>query len=192
MQKYWYKGCPMSANRAWKLSLGALLAVIVIIYGAGILAPLIAPYSYNQTNLDIPRQGPSRQHLLGTDTLGRDMLSRMIMGSRVSLLVGAAAVGIVVDLAARVYFQLVEHNVSEEAIGMFKFKLVALFVLGIPGCSIAIALLVALALATDQSVALVLLTGFAIPFLFWCAMIGFVVYVHHTHEKVYWHNDRSA
>jgi omega-6 fatty acid desaturase (delta-12 desaturase) len=45
---------------------------------------------------------------------------------------------------------------------------------------------------SHQSLASVWLCGFVIPFLFWSAMIGFVVYVHHTHEKVYWHNDRSA
>jgi len=48
------------------------------------------------------------------------------------------------------------------------------------------------AVATGQSVALALLCGFVVPFLFWCAMIGFVVYVHHTHVKVSWHDERSA
>jgi omega-6 fatty acid desaturase (delta-12 desaturase) len=52
--------------------------------------------------------------------------------------------------------------------------------------------LAAAARATDQSVALVLLAGFAVPFLFWCAMIGFVVYVHHTHTAISWHEDRAA
>jgi acyl-lipid omega-6 desaturase (Delta-12 desaturase) len=50
----------------------------------------------------------------------------------------------------------------------------------------------AAAAATGQPVALLLLTGFVVPFLFWCAMIGFVVYVHHTHTEVCWHDDRSA
>jgi omega-6 fatty acid desaturase (delta-12 desaturase) len=49
-----------------------------------------------------------------------------------------------------------------------------------------------LADATDQSFALIFLFSFAIPFLFWCAMIGFVVYVHHTHVRVSWHDDRTA
>lgn len=48
------------------------------------------------------------------------------------------------------------------------------------------------AAATGQSVALVLATGVMVPFLFWCAMIGFVVYVHHTHTAVSWHADRAA
>ena len=49
-----------------------------------------------------------------------------------------------------------------------------------------------LADATQQSFALTVLFSFAIPFLFWCAMIGFVVYVHHTHVRVSWHDDRTA
>ena len=46
--------------------------------------------------------------------------------------------------------------------------------------------------ATGQSVLLVLVMGFVVPFLFWCALIGFVVYVHHTHTSVSWHAERSA
>jgi len=48
------------------------------------------------------------------------------------------------------------------------------------------------AFATQQSVAWVLFVSVFVPFMFWCAMIGFVVYVHHTHVKVSWHDDRSA
>ncbi|MCX7814922.1 MAG: fatty acid desaturase [Tepidimonas ignava] len=55
-----------------------------------------------------------------------------------------------------------------------------------------IAAMVAAALATDQSVALQVLMGFVVPFIFWNAMIGFVVYVHHTHPAVQWHDDKVA
>jgi acyl-lipid omega-6 desaturase (Delta-12 desaturase) len=48
------------------------------------------------------------------------------------------------------------------------------------------------AVLTAQSVMLTLLMGFAVPFMFWCAMIGFVVYVHHTHTAVSWHDERTA
>lgn len=48
------------------------------------------------------------------------------------------------------------------------------------------------ALATDQSILLLVATAFVVPLLFWFAMIGFVVYVHHTHVKVSWHDERSA
>ena len=68
------------------------LVIITIIYGMGIFAPILAPYSYTQTNLDIPRQAPSRQHLLGTDTIGRDMLSRTMYSARTTLIVTTAVV----------------------------------------------------------------------------------------------------
>jgi omega-6 fatty acid desaturase (delta-12 desaturase) len=55
-----------------------------------------------------------------------------------------------------------------------------------------LALSVTAALMTNQSVLWVLFTSFVVPFAFWCSMIGFVVYVHHTHVKVSWHDDRSA
>ena len=54
-----------------------------------------------------------------------------------------------------------------------------------------IAALAVSATVTGQSLAPVLLCGFAIPFLFWCSMIGFVVYVQHTHVKVSWYDDRG-
>eukprot|EP01034_Spumella_vulgaris_P011847 gene11847-15075_t len=50
----------------------------------------------------------------------------------------------------------------------------------------------ALAAATGQSTVLLLAMGMGVPFMFWCAMIGFVVYVHHTHVKVGWHDDKAA
>jgi acyl-lipid omega-6 desaturase (Delta-12 desaturase) len=53
------------------------------------------------------------------------------------------------------------------------------------------ALLVA-AHATQQNALELLLYGFVVPFLFWCHMIGFVVYVHHTHIRVSWHDDKAA
>jgi omega-6 fatty acid desaturase (delta-12 desaturase) len=52
--------------------------------------------------------------------------------------------------------------------------------------------LLAYALLADRSVLATLAFGFAIPFLFWNAMIGFVVYVHHTHEQVRWYDDKKA
>ena len=48
------------------------------------------------------------------------------------------------------------------------------------------------ALATGQSVWLQVVMGFVVPFIFWNAMIGFVVYVHHTHPAVQWHDDKVA
>ena len=55
-----------------------------------------------------------------------------------------------------------------------------------------IAVMSYIAVLTDQSVAVLLITGVLIPFLFWNSMIGFVVYVHHTHVRVSWHDNKSA
>ncbi len=52
--------------------------------------------------------------------------------------------------------------------------------------------LVAAAILTEQPVWLMLIMGMVVPYMFWCSMIGFVVYVHHTHVKVSWHDDRAA
>ena len=51
------------------------IAVILILYGGGILAPWLAPYEYNEQDLFAVRQGPSSDNLLGTDFVGRDVLS---------------------------------------------------------------------------------------------------------------------
>ena len=55
-----------------------------------------------------------------------------------------------------------------------------------------LAILYGAAQATEQSFWILGLFFVVIPFLFWCAMIGFVVYVHHTHVKVSWHDERAA
>ncbi|MET7508394.1 ABC transporter permease [Streptomyces albidoflavus] len=88
------------------------LAVLALLLVAAMSAPLIAPYDPNAQDLLIRLRPPAWQdggtgaHLLGTDQLGRDMLSRVIHGARVSLLVGAGAallagvIGTAVGLAA--------------------------------------------------------------------------------------------
>lgn len=68
------------------------LVVVAIIYGMGVLAPLLAPYGYTDQNLQRGLEGPSAQHLLGTDRLGRDMLSRVMYSARTTLIVTAAVV----------------------------------------------------------------------------------------------------
>ena len=70
------------------------VAIIVITVFCAIFAPLVAPYdpyAMDMTNMKAP---PSMEHLLGTDALGRDVLSRIIYGSRASLIVAVAAVGV--------------------------------------------------------------------------------------------------
>jgi len=68
-----------------------VLAVAIIL---AIFAPWIAPYDPYEQNLRIALAQPSPEHLLGTDTLGRDALSRIIFGSRASLMVGIVAIAI--------------------------------------------------------------------------------------------------
>jgi ABC-type dipeptide/oligopeptide/nickel transport system permease subunit len=63
---------------------GGVVAVLVI---AALLAPWIAPYHYAQQNLDLRQIPPGPGHWLGTDELGRDLLSRLLYGARVSLTV---------------------------------------------------------------------------------------------------------
>lgn len=70
-----------------KLAVGALVVMILLVLIA-IFADLIAPYAYDYSVISEALQFPSRQHLLGTDAVGRDFLSRLIYGTRVSLLVG--------------------------------------------------------------------------------------------------------
>jgi peptide/nickel transport system permease protein len=71
---------------------GAVVIFLVVI--VAIFAPFIAPYNYNDQNLPEHLQPPSHAHWLGTDALGRDVYSRLIYGSRISLLVGIVAVSI--------------------------------------------------------------------------------------------------
>ncbi len=88
-----------------KIAVASLIVLILIILVA-ILAPLLAPYSYEQQFRTIPFSKPTAEHLLGTDAVGRDILSRLIYGSRQSLQIGllavaiAAVVGIVIGAVA--------------------------------------------------------------------------------------------
>jgi peptide/nickel transport system permease protein len=68
--------------------------IIVLVFLLSMLAPLIAPYDPNDIDVKAILLEPSIQHWMGTDGLGRDVLSRMLYGGRISLLVGLVAVGI--------------------------------------------------------------------------------------------------
>lgn len=112
-----------------KLAVVALFVLLLMVLIA-VLAPLLAPYTYTQQNSKLSNAPPSREHLLGNDRLGRDILSRLIYGSRQSLQMGvlaiaiAATIGILVGAVAGFYGGWVDNLVMRlldiyQAIPMF-------------------------------------------------------------------------
>lgn len=79
-----------------------ITAFLVVIISASVLAPLITPYGPNEINLDELRQPPGLKHPFGTDSKGRDVLSRVLYGGRISLSVAliAAVLSIGIGLLA--------------------------------------------------------------------------------------------
>ncbi|MGB2154261.1 MAG: ABC transporter permease [Porticoccaceae bacterium] len=89
-------------NRLALIGLGLLVFLCVI----SLLTPWIAPYGYEEQNLLMGATPPSAEHWLGTDVFGRDMLTRIMWGGRVSLMVGfiatavALAIGVIYGAVA--------------------------------------------------------------------------------------------
>jgi len=75
-------------------------AALIILCAVSLLTPWIAPYGYEQQDLMLGATPPSLEHWLGTDIFGRDMLTRIMYGGRVSLMVGfiATAVALVIGI----------------------------------------------------------------------------------------------
>jgi oligopeptide transport system permease protein len=109
---YW----AISLRRLLRKKIGvACLAIILLMYGSGILAPLVTPYGFNDQDLSITKQGPSISHPFGTDRLGRDILTRIIYGLRttviitvVTLVTGSLAIGITLGLLAGYFGKLID------------------------------------------------------------------------------------
>lgn len=70
--------------------------IVIVFFAVSLLAPWIAPYDPGAIDLKLVLMPPSAAHLLGTDQLGRDVLSRMIWGAKISLKVGFAATGLAI------------------------------------------------------------------------------------------------
>jgi oligopeptide transport system permease protein len=77
-------------NKMAMVGLTILLGMVII----ALLTPWIAPYEYDAQNLDLGASPPSTAHWLGTDVFGRDQLTRIMYGSRVSLMVGFIATAV--------------------------------------------------------------------------------------------------
>lgn len=88
-----------AARSVWRFMgrnpLGAAGAVIVAVLSlVALFAPLLAPYDPYELHADILLHAPSASHWMGTDEFGRDVLSRIIWGARISLFIGLIAVGL--------------------------------------------------------------------------------------------------
>ena len=117
-------GPPRRSQSYWAISLRRLLhkkvgltclIIIVVMYGAGILAPVVTPYDYNDQNLAITKERPSPSHPFGTDRLGRDILTRIIYGLRttviitvVTLVTGSLVIGVTLGLVAGYFGRIID------------------------------------------------------------------------------------
>ena len=82
-------------DRLWRSQRGLVGGLVVaLILAVGTLAPAIAPYSYSTQSLLARLERPSAAHWLGTDGFGRDILTRVLWGGRVSLEIGLLATGL--------------------------------------------------------------------------------------------------
>jgi ABC-type dipeptide/oligopeptide/nickel transport system permease subunit len=138
-------------RRIWRFKWGvAAAAVLLVIVGSAVFAPWLAPD--NPLTVDIQHRlsppvwmpGGTTAHLLGTDQVGRDLLSRMIYGGRVSLVIGVAAVlvsssiGVLLGLAAGYFHARVDWTIMTLVNVMltFPFVLLALAVIAVLGPSL--------------------------------------------------------
>jgi peptide/nickel transport system permease protein len=105
---------------------GPALAVVLVTLAATILAPLISPYDPNFANAFNTLKHPSMAHLLGTDQLGRDVLSRLIYGARIDLGIGVGAIafGTVIGVPLGLFSGYV-RGITDEALMRLMDALVA-------------------------------------------------------------------
>ena len=85
----------------------SVILILIIVYIVGLFAPLIAPYSYSETDLMNTQSGPTLDHIFGTDRLGRDIFTRIIWGIQttviitiVGLVTGSLILGVSLGLVA--------------------------------------------------------------------------------------------
>ncbi|MCZ0756570.1 ABC transporter permease [Anoxybacillus sp. J5B_2022] len=106
--------------RSFKKNKIALIGMGIVVFFIllAVFAPLLAPYGINDQNLSLRLQAPSKDHLFGTDDFGRDILSRVIYGARISLWVGffsvlgSVVVGSLLGIVAGYYGRWVDGIIS--------------------------------------------------------------------------------
>lgn len=119
----------------------ASLVVIGLITLVAVFAPLLAPYDPYATDIYNKLSGPSPEHIMGTDSIGRDVFSRIIYGTRISLLVGviceaiAVPIGVVLGCIAGYYGGWLDIVISRliEVLGSFPFIIFALCIMFLIG-----------------------------------------------------------
>lgn len=132
-----------------KLALAGAILVFGL-FAIAVFAPLFSPYNPNFINMNEVLRPPSGGHLLGTDDLGRDVLSRMIYGTRISLSIGfiavaiATIIGIILGSIAGYYGRLIDSVIMRFVDIMLSVPtfFLLLTVLAIVGPSIWIVMLV--------------------------------------------------
>lgn len=102
-------------------------AVVLCLAGLALLAPLIAPWDPNRPDMKRILEPPSRAHPLGTDQLGRDVLSRMLYGTRVSLAVGFVSMGIAATIGILLGSAAGYHGGTVDAVVMRFVDLMLVF-----------------------------------------------------------------
>jgi len=115
--------------------------IIFLLVLMAVFAPLLAPYPPNKMEILNKLQPPSTEHLLGTDSLGRDTMSRIIYGSRTSLIIGftvmaiSSVAGILLGLLAAFFGGAVYHLIMRfmDALMAFPMLLLALLVASLLG-----------------------------------------------------------
>jgi peptide/nickel transport system permease protein len=115
-------------NKGAVFGLGVFVAIVVM----ALCADFIAPYNPLEQNYARLMEGPSVDHWLGTDSFGRDMLSRIIYGARIALIVGilavllAMVVGVTLGLISGYYGGIIDSVIMRVMDGVFAFPILIL------------------------------------------------------------------
>jgi len=120
------------------------LAALLLFSGLALFAPLISPYDPNAIDLENKNLNPSGEHLLGTDYLGRDLLSRILIGAQISLSIASGVVlislilGTALGCAAGYYGGVVDESVSRviDIFLSFPGVIFALTIMGVLGSGV--------------------------------------------------------